>query len=60
LLRLGEYLDRVIADYHAQQLEDRAEREPFEAKVELVTGIARRNANLVWRTMRLLRIQETA
>jgi hypothetical protein len=44
LLRLGEQLDRVIADYHAQQLEDRAEREPFEAKVELVTGIARRNA----------------
>ena len=34
LLRLGEHLDRVIADYHAQQLEDRAEREPFEAKVE--------------------------
>jgi hypothetical protein len=30
LLRLGEQLDRVIADYNAQQLKDRAEREPFE------------------------------
>jgi hypothetical protein len=44
LLRLGEQLDRVIADYNAQQLKDRAEREPFEVEVERVTGIARRNA----------------
>jgi hypothetical protein len=43
LLRLGEQLDQVIADYNAQQLKDRADREPFEAKVEQVTGIARHN-----------------
>jgi hypothetical protein len=44
LLRLGEQLDRVIADYNAQQLKDRLRRELFEAKVELVTGIPLRNA----------------
>src|ERR1700730_14361318 len=47
LLRLGEQLDQVIKDYNAQQLKDRAEREPFEVEVERVTGIAGHNAP-VW------------
>jgi hypothetical protein len=48
LLRLGEQLDRVIADYNAQQLKDRPGRELFEAKVEQVTGVARHNAPASW------------
>jgi hypothetical protein len=46
LLGLGKQLDQVIADYNAQQLKDRAEREPFGARVEQVTGIALRDGPL--------------
>jgi hypothetical protein len=48
LIRLGKQLDQVIADYNAQQLKDRPDRELFEAKVEQVTGVAWHNTPASW------------
>jgi hypothetical protein len=56
LLRLGEQLDQVIADYNAQQLKDRADREPFEAmSLARDPSDARLRANMEG-TMRLLHV----
>src|ERR1700737_1576798 len=44
LLNLGEQLNRVIADYKAQQLMDREQSSAYGAEVERVTGIARKDA----------------
>jgi hypothetical protein len=48
LLRLGALLDPIAAEWAAQRVIDERERAPFEAEVEAITGIARKDAPSIY------------